>query len=134
VDDDGAVVSGWEVASERTEPPVACSTAGFVDLARISRNCAAAWSSIAADGPGPAVLGITTDDGVTLRINGETVFARPPFQPRSLSDVFDAPVTGRTEVDVPVRLVAGENKVEVDSCRAGDDFGFMLRLRPEGRP
>ncbi|HJQ99821.1 MAG TPA: hypothetical protein VJ826_16010, partial [Candidatus Polarisedimenticolaceae bacterium] len=134
VDDDGAVVSGWEVSPDPAEPPVACSTAGFVDLARISRKCAAAWSSIASDGPGPAVLGITSDDDVTVRVNGETVFARSPDAPRSLSDVFDAPAAGRAEVEFPVTLAPGENKVEVDSCRAGDDFGFMLRVRPEGRP
>jgi len=37
-------------------------------------------------------------------------------------------------VAVPVTLAAGENRVEVDSCRAGDDFGFMLRVRREDRP
>jgi len=148
VDDDGAVVSGWEVSSwsRRAEAgtpgaPVGCSTAGFVDLARASRVpagagevCVSAWSTVSSGRSGPAVLGLTTDDGVTLRVNGETVFSRPPFEPRSLSDVFDAPVTGRSEVDIPVALAAGENEVEVDSCRAGDDFGFMLRVRPEGRP
>jgi hypothetical protein len=77
---------------------------------------------------------VTTDDEVAVRVNGTQVYARSPFAPRSLSDVFDAPRTGSAEVDVPVTLAPGENRVEVDSCRAGDDFGFMLRLRREARP
>jgi len=133
-DDDGAVLSGWEIAADPATPPVACSTAGFVDLGRVSRRCATGWSSIASAAAGAAILGITTDDEVTVRLNGAPVYTRSPDAPRSLSDVLDAPRPGSLEVAVPVTLAAGENRVEVDSCRAGDDFGFMLRVRREDRP
>jgi hypothetical protein len=148
VDDDGAVVSGWEVSRWRRRgeetspaPPVGCSTAGYVDLARasdlprgIADACAAATTTIVSDAGGAARLGITTDDDVIIRLNGAPVFERSPSRPRSLEQVLDAPATGSAEIAVPVTLRAGENRVDVDSCRAGDDFGFMLRLRPEDRP
>ena len=135
VDDDGATVAGWEVSTGPGVPPVGCSAGRFVDLARAGAagDCATATTTLDG-GAGSAVLGVTTDDEITVSINGAPVYDRSPRRPVSLSHLLDGASPGRSEIEVPVVLQPGENRIEVDSCRSGDDFGFILRLRPGGRP
>ena len=147
VDDDGAIVAGWEVSgwtrdpAAPAQPAVACSTSGFVDLARASRvpdgvprACATAFTTIVEPAGGPAVLGVTTDDEITIRLNGAPVYERSPARPAVLSEVLDGVHPGTAEMLTPVTLREGENRLEATSCRVGDDFGFILRVRPGGRP
>jgi hypothetical protein len=146
VDDDGATVAGWEISgwwtvADAPRPPiVACSMAGFVDLARGSRlpagvldACAAASTTIVEPAGGPAQLGVTTDDEITIRLNGAAVYERSPHRPTRLSEILGGVRPGTAEVEKFVTLQAGENRLEVTSCRTGEDFGFILRVRG-GRP
>lgn len=151
VDDDGSTVAGWEVSSWWTgslldgaaassSPVVACSTAGFVDLAQGARvptgargACATATTTIEG-AAGAATLGVTTDDEIKVRLNGASVYERSPHRPAALSEVLGGIRPGTAEMLTDVALRAGENQLEVTSCRAGEDFGFILRVRPGGRP
>lgn len=124
LDDDGTTFSSWS-AGERRSPGID----GFVDLERLVETaCATVRTSLEAPAEGNAVLGLTTDDPVTVRVNGVAAYTGPAGGPPVPLDAVFAGTAGFVpEREVPVVLRAGPNEIEVEACHHGDDFGFVMR-------
>jgi hypothetical protein len=130
LEDDDRPERTWRIGSKTV------TTAGFVDLGDRGDRCAVAETDAGVSGP--AILGIASDDDVSVRVNDVEVYARSPLRtprpgapggpPISLDDL-DAAVSDvlerSIEIDVPPRA-----RLAVHDCRLGDDFGFFLRVRP----
>lgn len=127
--------------------PIDPAAEGFVDLVRVAGApsgvadaCAVVSGEIASSRAGEARLGVTTDDEIKVYVNDAPVYARSPYRspppgapggpPIPLEEVFRGIRRNPREVEVPVALRAGANAVVVKDCRAGDDFGFVLRAVP----
>lgn len=136
----GAAADGVEVATG----------GGFLDLARAvalpeiaADACAVAESEIDAGAGGLATLAIASDDEIRVSVNGEEVFAHSPFRtpraglpggpPLALADL-DKIVSETAERDVAVSFRPGSNRIGVQACRAGEDFGFFIRLKSAAAP
>lgn len=121
--------------------------AGFVDLTRalavppgVRGACAVARAVVAPPGPGPATVGITTDDEFVLyldgrRIDGHSPLLSPPpgspaGPPVSLDDLWKLPKRLEERL-TEVELEGGSAELVVKSCEAGEDFGFYLRVFTE---
>jgi hypothetical protein len=131
----------------RTSAP---SSSGFVDVARLAAvppaaqdACAVVGTTLDAAQAGNVTLGLTSDDEIKLYVGGDPVYAHSPYQtpppgspggpPIPLDRIFSGGSDGPAEVEVSVALRAGKNAIVVKDCRAGDDFGFILRRRGGAR-
>jgi hypothetical protein len=140
----GAPLPGEPGGPEAPGSPIVPAAEGFVDLARVAGvppgladACAVVSGEIASDTARRASLGVTTDDEVKVYVNGEPVYAHSPYRtpppgspggpPLPLEEIFRGAARGPHEVHVPVTLRVGRNPVVVKDCRAGEDFGFVLR-------
>ena len=146
------------LAGEPGGPPAAVQgrtslppSSGFVDVARLAAvppaardACALVGTTLDAARAGNVTLGVTSDDEIKLYVGGLLAYAHSPYQapppgspggpPIPLDRIFSGGSDGPAEVEVSVALQAGENAVVVKDCRAGDDFGFVLRRSGGGLP
>jgi len=117
---------------------------GFVDLekglklpAGVQDACGVARAVVRSAEPAEATLALTSDDEFRAYVNGAQVLSNSPFavpppgapggEPVSIDQYleFRSHVPERSAT---VALIRGENTVVVKTCRAGQDFGFFLRI------
>jgi hypothetical protein len=135
--DDDRPPLAWDIRHARV------ATDGFVDLAAAlglpddgGDRCAVATAEIG--GPGQRTLGIASDDEIRVELGGIEIYARSPRRspragvpggpPLAFEDL-DRTLPDTAEREVEVTLAPGPNRIVVEDCRLGEDFGFFLRLR-----
>ena len=120
---------------------------GFLDLAQavalpepVADACAVAESEYVAKAEGPATLAIASDDELTVSVNGQVVYARSPLrEPRAglpggpplPLDQLDRAVQDTAVRNVPIDVRSGPNRIVVQDCRVGEDFGFFVGVRQD---
>jgi hypothetical protein len=117
---------------------------GFVDLdeglklpASVPDACGVAEETFNSIRSESATLAITTDDEYRVYLNGEEVAEFSPYGTPPPGDAGGEPATldeylaARAHVpekSVTVLVKEGSNSLLVKACRAGEDFGFFLRI------
>jgi hypothetical protein len=120
------------------------SPSGFVDLdeglrlpSSVPDACGVAETSFDSNRSESATLAITTDDEHRIYLNGVEVAEFSPFRTPPPGDAGGEPATldeylaARAHVperSVTVLVKEGSNSLLVKACRAGQDFGFFLRI------
>ena len=94
---------------------------GFVNLrAKVSCDYSVgyAWAEFDSPAAGPAFLGLGSDDGVKVWLNGVLVVDRWTRRMSRIDDDI-----------VPLQLVAGKNRILIKIQNATGDWSFLARLR-----
>jgi len=94
---------------------------GFVDLRNKSdcdHSVGYAWAEFESDQAGPAYLGLGSDDGVKIWLNGKLVHDR-----------WVQRITQIDEDVVPLQLAAGKNTILIKIQNAKGGWSFCFRLR-----